>query len=360
MKRIAELRPVLPRPTAAGDPSNRGPVHIPSSGSAHAHPQRHHRSGQAPYELAYGMMHQQHIPCHQSYTATHSNPAFSSSSNDQSYTELQMMGLNPDSWNPNPESIGLGDLPFPSLCGCGDDCNCPGCLHHNRATSFPMSSAFASCTNPGVCSTCLDCTIMSLPPSALDDTALSIPNAENEPVAEWLRQVSAAEFSSGGPSGHMSLQQSINDGFGQQWNTPDMDQSPPFVPPSFQYGSTSMPDMTPFSTTGDGGPPRTFSSSDPHRSHHRSHSSMSGIDPRLLPGMMATTSNRFLDPLRSRSPSTSSQSSSHEGHGNGNGLPLSYTPNGRQQGMFINPQGVRSASQLNAPASRPGIHRGST
>ncbi len=116
MKRIAELCPVLPRPTAAADPSNRGPIHVPSSVSAHAHPQRHHRSGQAPYELAYGMMHQQHMPCRQSYTATHSNPAFSSSSsNDQSYTELQMMGLIPDSWNPNPESIGLGDLPFPSL-----------------------------------------------------------------------------------------------------------------------------------------------------------------------------------------------------------------------------------------------------
>jgi hypothetical protein len=359
MKRIAELRPVLPRPTAVGDPSNRGPVHIPSSGSAHAHPQRHHRSGQAPYELAYGMVHQQHMPCRQSYIpATHSNFAFSSSSNDQGYTEqLQIMGLNPDSWNPNSESIGLGDLPFPSLCGCGDDCNCPGCLHHNRATSIPMSSAFASCTNPGVCATCLDCTIMSLPPSALDDTALSIPNAQNEPVAEWLRQVSAAEFSSVGPSGHMSLQQSINDGFGQQWNTPDMDQSPPFVPPTFHYGSASMPDMTPFSTTGDGGPPRTFSS-DPHHHrshHHRSHSS---IDPRVLPGMTSNHELRFLDPLRSRSPSTSSQSSSHEGHGNG--LPLSYTPNGRQQGMFINPQGVRSASQLNAPASRPGIHRGST
>lgn len=334
MKRIAELRPVLPRPPAQ-DSSNRGPVHIPSSGSVHAHPQRHHISGQAPYEFAYGMTHH-HTPCCHPFTAP-PNPTFPPSL-DQTYAEhLQMMGLDTHSWNSNPQGIELGSLPFPSLCGCGDDCNCPGCLHHNRAMNIPSSSAYASCTNPGTCGTCLDCTIMSLPPSALDDTALSIPNAQNKLVADWLRQLSSSSS-----SGLQNLP-SVNGDF-QLWNhshpTPDMDQGPPFVPPAFHYGSTLMPPYP----------------NDPHR-NHRPHSS--GIDPRYVPGTMGTSNHpQFFgvadpDPSRSRSPSTSSQSSLHGSEGNGNGLPLCYMQNGRQQGMYSNSQGVRSSGPH-------GINGGST
>jgi hypothetical protein len=51
----AELRPVLPRPPS-------GPIHTSSSGNPHAHPQRHHCTAQAPYELAYAMAHHASIP----------------------------------------------------------------------------------------------------------------------------------------------------------------------------------------------------------------------------------------------------------------------------------------------------------
>ena len=78
---------------------------------------------------------------------------------------------------------------FPSTCECGDSCTCPGCRQHNGAA--PSPSAFSSCTNPGICNTCLDSTILSLPAS-LPDTSLSIFDAyPAESIDEWIRQVSS-------------------------------------------------------------------------------------------------------------------------------------------------------------------------
>jgi len=226
------------------------------------------------------------------------------------------------------DNIGF-DNPTPSMCGCGDDCNCPSCLHHNRVTSIPTSSAYASCTNPGACGACLDCTIMSLPTSALiptDDTALSIPNARYEPVAEWLRQVSS-DFTD--PS---SFQQN----FFQQWNqSPTIPQNPVLMSPNFNYGSSSPVSVTSLVNV------KTFS-------HDHRHRSLSNIDPLLLPraGAMPGGDPNFVgvtDPSRSRSPSTSSQSSlQSEGHNGGHGL--GYRLNIRQHGMYINP---RSGSHMN-------------
>lgn len=329
MKRIAELRPVLPRPPSDPMPPG-GPIHTPSSGSPHAHPQRHHRSAQAPYEVAYGMTHQ-HPLHHQSYMASPapSNPTFDQTFADQ----MQLMGMDSEQWKSNTENMTFDDVPFPSLCGCGDDCNCPGCLHHNRVTSIPSNSAYASCTNPGACGTCLDCTIMSLPASALptDDTALSIPSAPYEPVAEWLRQVSS-DFTD--PN---SFHQNFMPNNFQQWNQSSTVPLNSPMSPNFNYGSsspmTSYPNGRPFS----------------QESCHGRQSSMSNFDPRLpaRAGMMLGGDSRFLGvvaPPRSRSPSTSSQSSHQgsEGHG---GLALGYGPNGRLHGMYVNSPGVPPASQ---------------
>lgn len=321
MKRISELRPVLPRPPS--DPlTSSGPVHIPSSGGHHTHPQRHHRSGQAPYELAYGMTHQ-HPLHHQSYVASppHSNPIFSPA--DQTFAEpIQLIGMHPQQWNSSTDNVGF-DNPNPSMCGCGDDCNCPGCLHHNRVTNIPPSSAYASCTNPGACGACLDCAIMSLPTSALlptDDTALSIPSARYEPVAEWLRQVSS----------DFTESSSFQQNFFQQWNqSPNFPQNPVLMSPNFNYGSSSPVSVTSLVNG------KTFS-----HDHRRS---ASNIDPRLLPrvGTMPGSDPNFIgDPLRSRSPSTSSQSS--EGHNGGHAV--GYRLDIRQHGMYINP---RSGSHMN-------------
>lgn len=135
-----------------------------------------------------------HHPVHsQSYLPPGlSNPVFAF--NNPSFTG-QMMGVptnNP--WSPRQENDTLDNSVFPSLCGCGDDCNCPGCLYHSRSTAIPPSSAYSSCSNPGVCGTCLDCTILSLPPSAIPppNTALSIHNSQPDAIDEWLRQMSSS------------------------------------------------------------------------------------------------------------------------------------------------------------------------
>ncbi|CAA7269880.1 unnamed protein product [Cyclocybe aegerita] len=231
LARIAELRPVLPRPS--------GPVHSPSTGTSHGHGGRHHDAAFNPYERAYGMTHQH--PVHpQSYAGT-SNPA--SSYNAQSFAE------------PWTQNVALDDAGFPSLCGCGDDCNCPGCMHHNRSTAVPLATAYASCTNPGGCSACLDCTIMSLPPSAFlpPNTALSIYDSQNDSIDEWLRQLSSTSFSD--PS-QPSLQQdfSTSSNF-QQQTVPSQgwamagDAQNTMPPANFLYESSAMPNMTPFATS---------------------------------------------------------------------------------------------------------------
>jgi hypothetical protein len=365
LARIAELRPVLPRP---------GPVHNPSTGLAHEHVSRHHDN--KPYKhAAYGMTHQ-HIVHPPSYPSPGpSNPPFSY--NEQTYNDQMQMGQTP-AWPQTGENAGF-DNSFPSMCGCGDDCSCPGCTQHNRAMVIPSSSAYASCTNPGACATCLDCTIMSLPASAIlpPDTALSIYDSQiqNDAIDEWLRQTSAS-ISSHAPS-PPPFQQSIplhGSQFQQQspgWNNRDgfpfSDQQtntgrePPRGAPasSFNYGSSSVQSMMPF------GPSSTDRGSvvpnQPSRGH-RSQASItnldSQIDPRLFPSGGMMNDSQYLnlpDQSRSRSPSTSSQSS-HQGSESHGTEPIPpYRPSGRMQGMFTNTQGVRSAPQLNI---RPNMHRG--
>jgi hypothetical protein len=359
LARIAELRPVLPRPSNDGF-NQGGPVHLPSTGTSHGHASRHPGHVFQPYERAYGMTHQH--PVHpQSYIAPEpSNPTFAF--NNQHFTG-QMMGVptnNP--WTPRQETIGLDSSVFPSLCGCGDDCTCPGCLYHNRSTAITPSSAYSSCSKPGACGTCLDCTILSLPASAIPppDTALSIYDSQPDAIDEWLRQMSSSVSSPSQsfqsfPPGGAQFQQPLPQSWGsrsfpyanQQSN---LAQNPRIQAP-FGYGRSPPPSMG-FATSGE-------RSSDYPPQHQQqtprsSMSSMDGrlvIDPRLLPpNNMAS----YFSQPRSRSPSSSSQSShqsSQDNQGSGN-VPV-YRPSGRVQGAFHN---VRASTpQLNI---RPLINRG--
>ncbi|TFK71138.1 hypothetical protein BDN72DRAFT_838074 [Pluteus cervinus] len=114
----------------------------------------------------------------------------------------------------------------PSSCGCGDGCGCPGCVHHAGNDVTPSLAAHSTCTNPAGCGTCLDCTIMSMPP--IDNTAISIyDNPEGQlSIDEWIRQVSATTPLTPSPenTGHawgdsdMSLSSQIPDFIGSDQN----------------------------------------------------------------------------------------------------------------------------------------------
>ena len=362
LARIAELRPVLPRPSNDGF-NQGGPVHVPSTGISHGHATRHPEHVFKPYERAYGMTHQH--PVHaQSYLAPGpSNHTFTF--DGQSFTG-QMMGVptsNP--WPQRQENVSLDNSVFPSLCGCGDDCSCPGCLYHNRSTTIPPSSAYSSCSNPGFCDTCLDCTILSLPPSAIPppDTALSIYDSQPDAIDEWLRQMSSSIPS---PSQNSQNFQSFSRSGAQfqqpppqSWGTRSFPYSEqqsnlnrnPRIQSPFDYGR-SPPSMG-FVASSERGSnyPRA------HRPQSPSVSNMNGrpgIDPRLVPsnGMAS-----YFGQSRSRSPSSSSQSSHQSSQDNQASGPVPvYRPNERVQGIFPNVHGVHSPPpDLNI---RPFINRG--
>lgn len=167
LARISELRPVLPRPSSQ---------HDPSSSTIHAHPNRHHHESSffSPYGRAYDINHHPH---HLPHITAADHLALTSSSKP-------LASSIPPS--PPPTTINVA---LPSSCCCGDGCSCPGCSHHNNNAPFTSSSAaYPTCQNPSTCHACLDCTILSLPPSA----ALSIPDPQQEEVIDqWIRQMSS-------------------------------------------------------------------------------------------------------------------------------------------------------------------------
>lgn len=188
LARIAELRPVLPRPPKQLPYAVR-PTHDPSSESSH--PTRHHIRDDllySPYGRAYNTSHAQE------HALTRNDSQGHDSSQDFSQNILGFNGsphppdipFNVQSWLSTSES-------FPSACKCGDQCACPGCFEHSGAqASEPSAHVFSLCANPGACSHCLDCTILSLPSSVLPNTAPSIyDSSEADSIDEWIRQISA-------------------------------------------------------------------------------------------------------------------------------------------------------------------------
>ena len=138
---------------------------------AHAHPNRHHHESSffSPYSRAYDINHPPHLP---------------------HVTAVDCLALTspPSEPLPTSPSPATTNVTLPSACNCGDGCSCPGCFHNTNTPFTPSPSAHSTCQNPSSCHTCLDCTILSLPP----DAALSIPEPQQaEMIDEWIRQMSS-------------------------------------------------------------------------------------------------------------------------------------------------------------------------
>jgi hypothetical protein len=237
LARLAELRPVLPRPVD-------GPIHHPSSGLTHAHHSRHYSHENllfSPYGRAYDLAHNDQaydqarnrsVPniLMQNNVSMTTRPLPTEERTFRDQLRALEASASPTPSNPSTEGVDVSATrpTFPSTCGCGDRCSCPGCRQHNGAA--PSSSAFSSCTNPGVCNTCLDCTILSLPASLPPDTSLSIFDAyQAESIDEWIRQVSSLPRGSSPNVGGTSQQ--------QQQGAWDNYLSPITEPPSATSGS---------------------------------------------------------------------------------------------------------------------------
>ncbi|KAI0795582.1 hypothetical protein C8Q75DRAFT_457673 [Abortiporus biennis] len=79
--------------------------------------------------------------------------------------------------------------PPATLCGCGPNCVCPGCIIHRGSAASP--SPMESCANPGACNACLDCNMLSLPLDIPPDTPLSRYEASQfQSIDDWIRQMS--------------------------------------------------------------------------------------------------------------------------------------------------------------------------
>lgn len=164
------FRPVLPRPTPG---TLLGTSSQPSSVIPANHPPRHPTHSSmfySPYGRAYEQIHTQDrttlatarptigtgvaqgqntVPPHL-YQLFTSSPASHPMQNASSQPPLL-----PPVW-PSPT-----DESFP-LCNCGDSCSCPGCLEH-RGPGAAGFTSFQTCTNQNSCSSCLSCSILSLP-----------------------------------------------------------------------------------------------------------------------------------------------------------------------------------------------------
>lgn len=189
IKRITELRPVLPRPPYPTRGAN-GP-HNPS----HGRPSRHHE-GFSPYP---GAIHDYpRGPNHSS------DPNTSLSGAAPQLPPLVGMGGRllhsdmdlPSSWRVRDHFAQRGSpnttQDFLSPCGCSGTCQCPGCVEHAGPNVAPSPSAFSTCANPGACATCLDCTILSLPASLPPNTASSAYDSyQAQSIDDWIRQISS-------------------------------------------------------------------------------------------------------------------------------------------------------------------------
>ncbi|KAH7925334.1 copper-fist-domain-containing protein, partial [Leucogyrophana mollusca] len=176
LARIAELRPVLPRPSHRDATFPDGPLHDPSSGLPHGHGTRHHTHDHT-YYSPYGRAYEQIHATDQLYdnrTSTLTNQSPSLLPTAPSFIS--------DPWSPMEGAV-------PSTCACGDSCRCPGCTLHNNSP-IPPGAAYSSCTNPASCSFCLDCTILSISPNPPDATAPTSGPSQYREFDDWLRQIS--------------------------------------------------------------------------------------------------------------------------------------------------------------------------
>lgn len=171
--RIAELRPVLPRPSR-NNSFPEGPIHDPSLGIPHGHTSRHHSHENmyySPYGRAYEHAHTIDFPHDRKSTTSSPGVPTRFDLVQNSMSEI-LPGI--EAWRSTDAS--------PSPCACGDSCRCPGCTQHNNAT-VPPGGAYASCINPATCSFCLDCTIFSISANTIVDPTCEPPSRDFD---EWM------------------------------------------------------------------------------------------------------------------------------------------------------------------------------
>lgn len=202
LARIAELRPVLPKPQRDSY-STDGPSHDPGSGHLHNRHYTHHDEHfYSPYGRAYDYTHHAYNPYQ------HSNQAYSASTSSlpTNFTynltpavddQLELAKLETNLSNdetpwgleqPSGTSPASDHSGAAGFCGCGDTCSCIACMDHNRSTSNMNFSSITACTNSATCGSCINCTLLSVPASLPDNTALSIYDYTT-PIDEWIRQM---------------------------------------------------------------------------------------------------------------------------------------------------------------------------
>jgi hypothetical protein len=174
--RIAELRPVLPKPFAIG------PLHDPSSGIAHGHSSQHHTHenmvfspyGRA-YEYTHGSDHGRHNDARASVKShPHSNPSQPSPPINEGMSREGVLPTIP-TWK----------SPVEPPCSCDDLCGCPNCVFHRGQAAFSVSAteALNSCTNS---SPCVERTISSVPEPQIPNVTSSKYGAYLS-VDDWMR-----------------------------------------------------------------------------------------------------------------------------------------------------------------------------
>ena len=152
-RRLAELRPVLPRPSR--------PLHNLSD-FTHGYHARHHS--------------QEHLLLSQAHNITHPYNMF----RNRSVPNI----VNQDNPSMPPTPILAEErrslYQYPSVCKCGNSCSCPDCPQHNSTSG----------ANAGACNACLNCIPLSLAPPLSPDTSLSIFDAyPAESIDNWVTQV---------------------------------------------------------------------------------------------------------------------------------------------------------------------------
>jgi len=153
-QRLAELRPVLPRPSR--------PLHNLSSDFTHGYHARHHS--------------QEHLLLSQAHNIAHPYNIFRNRSVPNIVMQDNLSMPPPPILAEERRSLNQ----YPSVCRCGDSCSCPDCPQHNSTSG----------ASTGVCNTCLDCMPLSLAPSLSSDTSLSIFDAYPvESIDNWVTQV---------------------------------------------------------------------------------------------------------------------------------------------------------------------------
>ena len=154
LPRIAELRPILPKPTASR------PFHDSSSGIAHSHPNRNRHHHDSTFFSAYGRAYEYTHGSH--YESGHGSRSHSQQCSKERelhrvttiLERLRGFCLAPLHWVV--ERLARAQ--------------------HGSATasSFQNANAFDSCTNPASCLACLDYTVMT-PPSGYRFVNIRLP-----------------------------------------------------------------------------------------------------------------------------------------------------------------------------------------